>query len=286
MINKNNETHTEITDSGSYQQSIDLPFFLSKNTAEPTHQQWLHSKIVTHNPKAGLNPLVDAAAFLFSMVGKLKQLESYQNLAVLHQDLISEINTFQSAAKAQGYSSEYILVSRYALGATLDDLISHTPWGGEDRWVPYSILSLFNQDGAQSDRFFLILERIIKEPALYIDVMEFMYICLSLGYQGIYRAGEWRGTSLENVIHALYQRIRVYQGDFSKVLSPYPVKPTSPVKIKHVAKVSYWLTFCVTGSIIMSLFIGLGYILDTNTRHAYQELAHIGKPMLYEKNQS
>lgn len=293
MLKTNNENDTL---EELYEESLGVrkknepkepPFTLTKNTAaiDPhSNQILLHSKFITHNPKAGLNPLVDAAAYLFSSIGKLTFLKSYRSLHKLQKELITEINTFQETAKAQGYSSEYILVSRYAVCATVDDIITHTSWGGEGQWDNYSILTVFNQEATQPDRFFLILERIVKDPGLYIDVMEFMYICLSLGYKGNYRSSIYGNYQLEKITHSLYRHIRSYHGDYTKVLSPYPVKQPSITAKKKPRNISYTFAFLTTASIIMSLFIGLGYILDTTSNQTYQELLHIGKSIFYESN--
>ena len=263
------------------------PFALTKNTAsdESNKQILLHSKFITHHPKAGINPLVDAAGYLFSTIGKLKQIKSHRNLNKLQKDLVAEINTFQESAKAHGYSSEYILVSRHALCATIDDIIANTHWGSQGHWQGYSVLSVFNQEASpQQDRFFLILERIIKDPALYIDVMELMYICLSLGYKGTYRSTEFSNNQLEKITHSLYKHIRAHHGDFSKTLSPFPVRISQPAKTTRKVSVSFTLTFLITTSIIMLVFIGLSYLQDTISNQAYKELMHIGKSILYETN--
>jgi type VI secretion system protein ImpK len=263
----------------------DPPFILTHPTVlstQETHPLLLTSKLMTHHPKAGINPIVDAAAYLFSNLGKLKQLTSPPHLHGLHLELVAEINIFQDALKTQGYSTECIVVSRYALCATLDDIIMQTPWGNHGQWDPYSLLTVFNQDSTQQERFFLILERIIKDPALYIDVMELMYICLSLGYKGSFRSSEFSHHQLEKITHSLYKRIRAHQGDYSKTLSPFPVRHSQTKK--PLQKVSYWFTFLVTACIIMLLFIGLGYLLDTISNQAYEELMHIGKSILYESH--
>lgn len=276
-------------DTAALENTIELqdpPFSLTKNTAaeQQNTQLLFHNTFITHNPKAGLNPLVDAAAYLFSSIGKLKQLKSYRHLNKLQKELITEINVFQETAKAQGYSSEYVLVSRYALCATLDDIIAHTPWGGQGQWDSYSMLTVFNQESAQQERFFLILERIIKDPAIYIDVMELMYICLSLGYKGSYRSTEFSHGQLEKITHSLYKRIRAHHGDYSKTLSPFPIRNTPPKP--QTPTVSYGFTFVVTACIIMLLFIGLGFLLDTISNQAYSALMHIGKSILYESHPS
>lgn len=250
--------------------------------AAPRNQQsLLTNKFITHTAKAGLNPLVDAAAYLFSVMGKLKQLKTYRHFSKLQKELIVEINQFQEAAKSLSYSSEYILVTRYALCATFDDIISNTSWGAQGKWDSFNLLAVFNQDVASNDRFFVILERLIKDPDLYIDLMEFMYICLSLGFKGNYRATEYGSSQLEHITNNLYKRIRAYQGDFTKTLSPYPIRPHHLPKPAN-KPTSYGFIASCTLITVLTIFIGLGYLLDTISNQAYQELMRIGKSILYE----
>lgn len=246
----------------------------------------LPSKFITHHPKAGINPLVDAAAYLFSIMGKLKQIKSYRNLSKLQQELIQEIHIFQDAVKAQGYSSEYLLVSRYALCATLDDIISNSSWGSQGQWDSYGLLTTLNQEPVQQDRFFILLDRVSREPNLYIDVMELMYLCLSFGYKGSYRITEFSLSQLEQITNALYKRIRTQRGDFSKTLSPFPIKATSSLYKTPVKKAPLWVIVAVTLSIILGIFIVLGYLLDNLSNQAYRELIEIGKSLLYEEHNS
>lgn len=249
-----------------------------------TSQQFLIShKFITHNPKSGLNQLIDAAGYLFSLIGKIKQIKSYRHLNQLQSELIEEINTFQEAAKASGYSSEYVVVSRYALCSTLDDLISNTLWGAQGQWESYRLLASFNQEAAHQDRFFIILERIVKDPALYIDVMEFMYVCLSLGYKGQYRATEFSNNQLEQIINSLYKRIRAYRGDFSKILSPFPIKPSKQEPKSTLSSALHpWLVLFLASSIIAAIFLGMGLVLDRVANQAYQDLMQIGHISSYE----
>src|SRR5258708_6591606 len=118
------------------------------NTASQ-QQVLLPNKFITHHPKAGINPLVDSAAYLFSAIGKLKQVSSYRHLRNLHQVLVQEINTFQDTSKAHGYSSEYVLVARYALCVTFDDIIANTAWGAQGLWENHSLLATLNQEPSQ-----------------------------------------------------------------------------------------------------------------------------------------
>jgi type VI secretion system protein ImpK len=251
-------------------------------TAETANQLLLQSKFLTHNPKSGLNPLVDAAAYLFSVMGKLKLLKSYRHLSKLRKELILEINTFQDAAKAHGYSSEYILVSRYAICATLDDIICNTPWGTQGQWDSQSLLAAFNQEAINQERFFVILERLVKDPNLYIDVMEFMYICLSLGFKGHYRTSDYNNNQLEQITNSLYKRIRAHRGDFSKILSPFPPKPTTSTLKPQAKHMPLWLTVLLAVGVSLALFAGIRYMLNITSNQAYLDLTRMGKTVAYE----
>lgn len=236
----------------------------------------LPSRIVTHHPTAGLNPIVDAAGYLFSVIGKLKHIKSYRQLNKLQNELIQEINTFQETIKGLGYNSEYTIVCRYVLCATLDEIISHTAWGNQGQWENYSLLSAFKQDKQHQDKFFSILERTIKEPSLYIDLMELMYLCLSMGYKGQYRTTEHNQYQLEQITNSLYKHIRAYRGSFSKMLSPAPLK-TQKISIKTPSqrKISLGFICVVTACIIMAIFVSLGYLMDVISNEAYKNISTV-----------
>lgn len=243
----------------------------------------LSNKMLVHTPEAGLNPLVDAAGYLFSALGKLKQLKSYRQLNKLQKELIQEMTTFQEAVKHHGYHAEYVVVCRYTLCATFDDIIANTSWGGQGQWDSFSLLAVFNQDTQHQDKFFTILERALKEPALYIDLMELMYICLSMGYKGQYRATEHNQYQLDQITNNLYKHIRTYRGSFSKALSPIPLKPQkTTVKAASKNKISLLFIFFVTTCIVMTIFVSLGYLMDVISNEAYKHITQIENPVSRE----
>ena len=123
----------------------------------------------------------------------------------------------------------------------------------------------------------------IKDPGLYIELMEFMYLCLTLGFKGSYRHTEFGNNQFEQICNALYKRIRAHHGDVSRTLSPFPIKPNvSSVRAKVQKKPAIGFAMILTACIILVVFIGLGVLLDTMSNQTYQELLHIGKSLVYE----
>lgn len=256
---------------------------ISKLKSLSTTSHLLPNRIVIHNPKAGLNPLVDAAGYLLSVLGKLKYIKSYRQPTKLQKELIQEINALLENIKNQGYNAEYILVCRYVLCATFDDIISNTPWGSQGAWDSHHLLAAFNQDGQHQDKFFSIVERTIKEPAFYIDLMELMYICLSMGYKGQYRATEHSQFQLEQITNSLYKHIRAYRGNVSKTLSPMPIKaPKSAIKVRKTTS-SVIFIFFITACVIMTIFVSLGYLMDVISNEAYKNISAVENHKISEK---
>ena len=217
-------------------------------------------------------------------MGKLKYIKAYRQAHKLQKELIQEILIFQETIKHHGYNADYILVCRYILCATIDDILSNTAWGGQGRWDAFSLLNALNQESdkphdhvhSHGARFFSILERALQEPAHYIDLMELMYISLSLGYKGHYRGTEHSHYQLEQIINNLYRHIRAYRGSFSRTLSPYPVKPNKHISgNKTSSSTSLVFIFFVTACIIMSIFISLGYVMDVISNEAYKNISGI-----------
>lgn len=224
-------------------------------------QHSLLTHAMHHHPRSGLNPAADAAGNLFTIIGKLRQYETWPDLGTLHSELVTEITAFYDTIKNHGYSTEYSVVCRYVICATLDEIIG---WN-----TTHTLLGAFSQDEDHQEKFFAILERILKEPALYIDLMELMYLSLSMEYKGRYRNMEHGQYQLEQVTNSLYKHIRAYRGSFSKTLSPTPFKP---MRSATRNKTSLRSIFIVTACVILTILISLGYLMDVIANEPYQNV--------------
>lgn len=243
----------------------------------------LSNKAYTHDPKAGINPLVDSAAYLFSIIGKLKLIKPPAQFSKLQADLIQEMDAYLELIKVHGYNAEYVIVCRFILCATFDDLISHTRWGEHGNWDPYSLLAAYKQDMHHQDKFFAIMERIIKSPDLYIEMMELMYLCLSLGYKGHYRTTEHSIYQLDQMTNNLFKHIQAYRGGVNKTLSPIPLLPPKTTSLEAMQKnSSLVLIFINTACVIMTIFISLGYLMDVISNEAYKNITQIQSPFTHQ----
>ena len=95
----------------------------------------------------------------------------------------------------------------------IDETVLSMPWGLESIWSKESLLITFHKEYSAGERFFALLKKRLEQPRSNIDVLEFFYVCLCLGFQGRYRMLERGGEELARVKQDVYQIIRRERGE-------------------------------------------------------------------------
>lgn len=196
------ESTTTLDERTSYYQE---PAFASEQRHIPTRTHFSNTQQQSkfYSSMIGANPLLAAASPILSLVGRLYTASVLQDLSELYLDLIHEINAFENQAERFNYRHETIVIARYILAATLDEVIIKK----EPRWQNSQLLNFFQQDDVSGERFFLILERLSEEPAFYIDLLELIYVCLSLGYEGKFRQQLGAHHTLNTLRHEVFYKL-------------------------------------------------------------------------------
>ena len=130
----------------------------------------------------GLNPLVQAATPLLVLAGQLRSTLSVPDVAGLRRQALEEIRRFEERARAAGVSNETVLAARYVLCAALDEAVLSTPWGAQSEWAQQTLLVALHREAWGGEKFFEMLDRISRDPARHIDLMELQYVCLAFGF--------------------------------------------------------------------------------------------------------
>ena len=176
---------------------------------------YYRSKVYTTS--LAINPLVASGSPLFTLVNQLKQMTEAPDINQLYQDLCHEIKAFENKAQNDSYRSNTLLAARYAICTLLDEIITEeTTWGTKSNWQRQALLQAFQREAWGGERFFLILERSCEDATFHIDLLEWLYLCISLGYEGKYRRETQGYKKLQDVADDLYQTIMRQRGDFSR----------------------------------------------------------------------
>jgi len=219
----------------------------------------------------GLNPLVNTASMLIAVFYKTRQSVSHPNVGALHQQLVSEIRHFESSAKAQNIRSEVVLSARYILCAALDEAVLNTPWGAESAWTQRTLLSLFHNETNGGEKFFQILERMKTYPADNLEILELMYILLSLGFEGKYRVVSRGRDTIERIRDELHRIIRTYRGDHERALSQ-SWQGLGRIKNSLARYVPMWVMASIAAGILVLSYSGFRYWLHNSTSEVAAQL--------------
>lgn len=169
----------------------------------------------------GLNPLAGAAAALLAEAVQLRHAGQAEDLHALNRRLGDELRLFEQRALQAGIESSEVMAARYVLCTLLDEAVVTTPWGNESEWSQMSLLSRFHNETFGGEKFFRLLERLGRNPVKHLALLELMYLCLALGFEGQYRVLPRGMLELEAIRDALYRQIRQLRGDVPREISPH-----------------------------------------------------------------
>jgi len=156
--------------------------------------------------------------------------------------------------------------------ATLDDVVLNTPWGGQSSWGLQSMVGTFHRETVGGDRFYDLLARLEKEPGQNIDMLEFLYMCMSLGFEGRLRVEQVGSEKHLQIRGALARIIRAQRGPVERDLSPHWEGLKKPFKALSAWRL-VWIALTVTAALLALQFIGLSWALSNQTERVVGQLS-------------
>jgi type VI secretion system protein ImpK len=222
------------------------------------------------NISFGLNPLVAAAAPLLQLLGRLRTTYSQPNVDDLRERTIAQVRTFEQQARDTGVPMEQLRPAHYALCASIDDVVLNTPWGSSGSWGARSLVSSFHQEVRSGERFFQLLNQMKENPGNFLPVLELMYLCISLGFQGQYRLSPRGPGELERLREDLYTIIVRQRQAADPALSPHWQGVNAPYKPARAVVPSWVLgaaALVVVGGLFVWFSTGLNAASDDTFGH-------------------
>jgi len=208
-------------------------------------------------PKLGtLNPLESAASGLLALITRLNNVASHPDPVGLKNQLSQEIKIFQDEAFHKGIEQNTVHTARYVLCTTLDEAVLNTPWGHASGWAQQSLLSHFHKEVSGGEQFFKILKSLGKNPTKNKDLLELMYLCLALGFEGRYRITEGGKDKLIKIRDWLYRLISRERSASEHQLSPHwqgVIDKRHPL----LRFVPLWVISAIAAALLAALFMAL-----------------------------
>jgi len=222
-------------------------------------------------PHASLNPLVQCAAPLLAAAPRLRATLRHPNPAALREQLAESVRRFESGARAQGLPNEQVVAARYVLCTLLDEAASSTPWGGSGAWSAHSLLVQFHNEGWGGEKVFQLLTRLAENPAQHRNLLELVYVTLSLGFEGRYRVATDGRAQLDDLRSRLATMLRNLAGPVDKALSlQWRGIEAPPLRLRD--GVPLWVVAAGTVVLLALVFAALRLALNVQTDATFSAL--------------
>ena len=216
-----------------------------------------------------LNPLVAAAAPLLSEAVRIRSSPHGEDLHALQAQLGAAIRQFEYRALQDGVESAQVMAARYVLCSVLDEAVVTTPWGVAGEWSQLSLLSGFHNETFGGEKVFQLLERLARNPVKHLAMLELLYLCLALGFEGRYRVLPRGMLELEAVRDGLYRQIRQLHGDVPRELSPHWEGLTGGQR-RPLFNVPAWKVALAAVACLGVLYVSFAWALGAQRDHALQ----------------
>lgn len=208
-----------------------------------------------------LNPLVDAASSLLGMVVRVRQLDSASDIESLYQQVVDEIAAIEIELTEQGYDRATLLAYRYVLCSFIDEAVMGMSWGRQSKWAEHSLLTRFHNETWGGEKVFSILSRLQQEPHRYRDMLEFIYLCLCLGFGGRYHVRSQGSEEYEHIVRALGDQLTALKQPAEEALTQ-PLSNVVRGRQRRTSHFPIWGIFALFGVAMAAVYLGFSWSLD------------------------
>lgn len=225
-------------------------------------------------PEAISNVIIHAANPIIVTMVQIKRSAGQPDVDTLREHIANEIILFEQKLMRQRINERIVASARYCLCTAIDEAILSTLWGPKTAWAQHSLLAHFHNDTWGGERFYLILDTLAQDPESHLAVLEFLYLLLSLGFEGKYF--ENNGLIREEIRHRLHTRIKQTTGKSQRQLARNTRDPGVKKQNQTQRKSLNWIRYLTATSLLGALLLS-NIMLTRSSTTLRHTLNHIGQ---------
>lgn len=218
----------------------------------------------------GLNPLLAAAHPLLTIIAQLRSGRDRPSRDTLRAGLLAAFAEFEARARRSAVSERNVITARYILATAIDEAAAMVVQEGPTAWYQKGLLPEMRLDNQGGEKIFRLASTLAKNPAAERELLQFIWVVLSQGFQGVFATmddGQTRLNALRERIHQLLQK--------DAPAAAQGLSPQWQVAAHRRRPMLGWLPLWVTAAITAGvlLLVYMGYIVA---------LRSVSSPMLDE----
>ena len=227
-------------------------------------------------PAQGMaNPLLAASTDLIQTMAQLATQVESRDVLSFRDWSVQQIQRFEHHCLQMDVHEEARFFARYVLCTVMDELVIKTPWGSDGVWSRQSLLSQFHGETHGGDRFFQMLDYLQQAPARNLQLLELMYVCMGLGFEGKFKLDQRGHAQLESIRDNLFHLLRRQKGEAERDLSPHWQRVTQR-RNKLASYFPWWVVAAVIGVIMLGTYSTFSYLLAERSQ---QVLSRLEQPL-------
>lgn len=207
------------------------------------------------------NPLLECASGIFALIAPFRAEARGANLPEDYRtSIVAAFDVFDRMAFDHKIPHSPVQDAKLALAAYIDETVLSSDWPGRMSWMERPLqMELFGEHLA-GEKFYSRLAELRQGGESNVNLLELFYVCLQLGFEGIYRI---RGLEQLMALQVdLRRQIEDYRGLRDATLAPDGIPDDSFLgKIKR--EVPYWVVASVSAAIVFVVYIGYGVATST-----------------------
>lgn len=199
-----------------------------------------------------LNPYLECSANLFSLVARLKGGDRGADLPdSFRESLLTGFDMLERRAFERQLPLSDVQDAKYALTAFVDEAVLSSDWPGRKAWMDKPLQIEFFGDHLAGERFFERVAALRQNAERHLDILELYYVCLQLGFEGIYRI---RGVEQLMALQVdLRSQIEAHRGAAEPRLAPDGI-PRQGFIARVQRDVPYWAIVSITAALIAGAY--------------------------------
>lgn len=214
--------------------------------------------------------LISLAAPTFELVLKLQAgiIKPSNDLRQLIQRLLDEMEQHGVTLR---YSERQVKSVKFALAAFVDETLLSNDFPLREEWEKFPLQLQYFDEHLAGRKFFERLEDLLKHVAAEADVVEVYYLCLLLGFKGVYKMYE--EDRLAGVIQNVADHLRGVGRLHETELSPHWLATDQPEPRRDPGLPVWAKVGAVAGlALVLFFYLVLNFLASNDLKAARDQL--------------